>query len=619
MIKFLMPRQLVKRQPDDPQASPHANAMVQAFRAAAPMLRRAAWWSIPISLFGLLPSIFILQVYNRVIYRGGMATLTALVAGVLFFLAIEFWLRMRRTRALRDAGALIDHDVSKALLDSMLNRPLRALEARPSSAWFQLFRDVGAVRSTITGGLLAAVFDLPMAVFALIVIGIVALPVLPVVIAALAILSFLAWWWADEVRAKRVEETGHARDLDKTTSEICQARETLKTLGQDDTVTKMWRQSYDTWLAESFRKNGEIENAREGTTVLLTVFSVVVITVGAIGITQQWMSIGSLMAINLLASKALAPVARLASSWRSLARASEAAIRLEEVLAEPVERASGGLQLPKPAGHLKLSDVSYQFPGAINPVLANINLDIGPCGLHVVVGRNGAGKSTLIKLAAGLYAPTAGTVTIGEYDVAQFSRSEMVCWISTMAQEVYWFSGPLIEALRRSAPEAGDEQIIGACRLAGAHEFISALPQGYRSEVGEGGMGLSVGQRRKLALAQLFLRNPAVLILDEPSNDLDFESETKLLAALRGVARTRTVIAVTHSLRLVSVADQVYHVPGDGSVRQGTPAVMVPKLFGVKRPVAAHAEGQELRSPGAAEARRDDGAPDSSSSLVATS
>ena len=141
------------------------------------------------------------------IYRGGMATLTALVAGVLFFLALEFWFRVRRARALRDAGAMIDHDVTKALLGSMLNRPLRSLEARPSTAWFQLFRDVGAVRATITGGLVAAVFDMPMALFALIVIGVVALPVLPVVIAALAILSFLAWWWADEVRAKRVDET----------------------------------------------------------------------------------------------------------------------------------------------------------------------------------------------------------------------------------------------------------------------------------------------------------------------------------------------------------------------------------------------------------------------------
>jgi len=485
----------------------------------------------------------------------------------------------------------------------MLNRPLRSLEARPSTAWFQLFRDVGAVRATITGGLVAAVFDMPMALFALIVIGVVALPVLPVVIAALAILSFLAWWWADEVRAKRVDETGHARDLDKTTSEICRARETLKTLGQDEVVNKMWQQSYNTWLTESFSKNGQIENAREGTTVLLTVFSVVVITVGAIGITQQWMSIGSLMAINLLAGKALAPVARLASSWRSLARASEAAIRLEEVLAEPVERSSGGLALPKPRGHLRLNGVTYQFPGAANPVLENLNLDIGPCGLHVVVGRNGAGKSTLIKLVAGLYAPTHGTVNIDEYDVGQFSRTEMVQWISIMAQEVYWFSGPLIEALRRTAPEAADDQIIGACRLAGAHDFISRLPAGYRTDVGEAGAGLSVGQRRKLALAQLFLRNPSVLILDEPSNDLDFESETNLLAALKGVARTRTVIAVTHSLRLVSVADQVYHVTGDGSVVQGTPSVMVPKLFGVKRPVAASTpETDDTRLPAASTA-----------------
>lgn len=596
MIKFLLPRQLVARAPDEAGTHPYAAALSQAFERAYPLLKRAALWSVPISLFGLLPSIFVLQVYDRVISRSAISTLVALVAGIFFFLGLEFFLRARRSRDLRNAGATIDHQVSQALLGSMLNRPLRVLEERPTSTWLMLFRDVGAVRGTVTGGLMSAIFDLPMALFALIVIGIVAWPVLPVVVVFLGVMSFLAWWWADEVRAGRVEETARARDLDRIASEICRARETIKTLSQDEPVTQLWRSSYEDWLAESFRKNGELETARDATTVLLTVFSVLAVTSGAIAVTDQLMTVGSLMAVNMLAIKALSPVAGLATNWRLLARASEAAQRLEKVLAEPVDRPDGGMSLPRPKGRLSLKGVTFAFYEGGPTVFEDLDLDMGPGGLHVIVGRNGAGKTTLAKLLAGLYAPTLGTARLDEYDLAQFSRRELAQWISALSQEVYWFSGPIIDTLRRTARDHSDEQIVAACRLSGAHEFISRLPDGYQTNVGEGGTGLSVGERRKLALAQLFLHQPAVLILDEPSNDLDFASETALIAALLAVARHRTVIVVTHSLRMASAAQQIYHVRGDGHIEQGTAAAMVPRLFGVQRPAPVAQENKRVEA-----------------------
>ncbi len=592
MIKFLLPTQLVAERPVEPGASPYAGALHTAFRDAYPLIKSAAWRSIPISLFGLLPSIFLLQVYDRVLSRSGVSTLAALVSGILFFLCIEFWLRTRRSRLLRNAGAIIDHGVSGALMGSMLGRPLRALEARPASVWHLYFRDVGSVRGTVTGGLAQSIFDLPMAVFGLVVIGIVALPVLPVVVAFLAILSFLAWWWADEVRAGRVEEVQRGRGLDRMTAEICHARETLKSQANDGPIIEMWQKTYNDWLTESFTKNGQIETARDGTTVLLTVFSVIVVTVGAISVMEQWMTVGGLVASNMLALRALQPIAGLVSNWRSLATAKEAAKRLETVLGEPVEKPPVGMALPQPLGRITLKDVSFSFTeNAQKAVIENLDLDIGPGGLHVIVGRNGAGKSTLVKLLSGLYTPTHGVVSIGEYDLSQFGREELSRWISYLSQEVYWFGGSLIDVMRRTAPGQSDEQIVAACKLSGAHDFISRLPDGYRTVVGEGGTGFSVGERRKLALAMSFLRKPSVLVLDEPSNDLDFQSERALLATLLAVAKVRTVVVVTHSLRIVSAASHVYHVTGEGSVEQGTAAVMVPKLFGVKKALVALPEG----------------------------
>lgn len=575
-----------------------ATAIADSFQKARPQLQRAAWLSLPIGLLGLLPSIFLLQVYNRVIARGGTATLTAMVAGVLCFLVLEWWLRRRRALALREAGAMIDRDVSQALMHSMLRHPLATLEARSASQWLQLFRDVGTMRSGISGGLASAVLDLPMAVLALFVIGIIAWPVLPVMLLAMGILAGLAWWWADEVRSGRIEELEQSRLLDRGTTEICNARTTLKVMGYDTPATDIWQSSYDRWLIESFRKNGEMESARETSTVLLTFFSVAVITVGAIAINEHWMSIGSLMAINLLSGKALSPIAQLAGSWRNVARANEAATRLQATLEEPVETAAQDLQLPRPRGHFRLEQVGFHYPNG-HPTLEQVSLSIGSGGLHAILGRNGAGKSTLAKLLAGLYRPTQGHIFIDEYDMAQFARADLGRWIACLSQQVYMFGGPIIDGLRMVAPDADDAKIVAACQLAGAHEFISRLPEGYQTRLGEGGSGLSAGELRKLALAQLFLRNPSVLILDEPSNDLDFDSEMALLRTLAHIAQKHTVIVVTHSLRVASVAQQVYHVQGDGSIEHGSPQQLLPRIFRTQREAeegtapAPHAPAQE--------------------------
>lgn len=593
MIRYLLPHQLASAtaNPAAAEAAPsYSNAIADSFRKATLQLRQAAWLSLPISLLGLLPSIFLLQVYNRVIARGGTATLIAMVAGVLCFLSLEWWLRRKRARTLREAGAMLDRDVSQALMNAMLRHPLATLEQRPSSQWLQLFRDVSSMRSGMSGGLATSVLDLPMALLALIVIGIIAWPVLPVILVAMVVLSVLAWWWADEVRSGRVEEVAQARMLDRSTAEICNARGTLKVLGYDTAAKQSWQAGYDQWLAESFRKNGEMEDARETSHVLLTLFSISVITMGAIAINAQWMSIGSLMAVNLLSSKALGPIAQLAGNWRSMARANEATERLQAVLEEPLETAAQTVELPRPRGLFHLDQVSFQYPSG-HASLEQVSLEIGPGGLHAIVGRNGAGKSTLAKLLAGLYQPTQGRIFIDEYDMAQFPRSDLGRWIGCLAQQVYWFSGPIVDSLRMVNPEADDNKIITACHLSGAHGFISRLPNGYQTVLGEGGAGLSAGELRKLALAQLFLRNPSVLILDEPSNDLDFESETSLLQTLKHISLKHTVIVVTHSVRVASLAQHIYHVRGDGSVEHGSPKQLLPELFGTPRePASSPAE-----------------------------
>lgn len=577
MIELLLPERFRPLRVRESQA--YGEALLENFAAARAALVRAAWLSTPIGLLALLPSLFSLEVFDRVIFRHGMSTLVALLAGVAVALAVEWWFRRRRSAQLREAGALIDWGLSSTLLDRMLSQPLRSLEDRPAAAWMSLFRDVSTVRVLMTGAVVQALFDLPLALFAVVIIAIVAAPVLPVVLVGMVVFGGLAWWWADEVKTGKVTEVQRARNLDMFTAELCRARESVKALAQHDAVSEQWKRNYEQWLGESFSKGAELEEAREISHTLLILTSISITAFGALAVVNQWMTVGGLIAANMLALKAISPIAMLSGSWRQLAQSIESAKRLDAVFEQPVESAGADLRLPRPKGRVRLEKLTFRFDDQVQPVFDQIHLNLEPGQFYVVVGRNGAGKSTLLKLITGLYRPNEGRVMIDEYELQQFSRTETAAWIATLSQNVYFIDGSIADQLRSAAPGTSDQQIVKACKLTGAHASISRLPQGYATVLKEGGRALSAGVRRKIALAQVLLRNPAVLVLDEPSNDLDNDSEMQLIAALKMIAKVRTVVVVTHSQQMVANADLAVDVIGDGHIEVVTPQIAVDRYF----------------------------------------
>lgn len=577
MIEMLLPERMRPVRLTSPEHL--GKPLLEHFAQARRRMGRAAWLSSPIGLLALLPSIFTLEVFDRVIFRQGFSTLVALLAGVAVALIVEWTLRRRRSANLREAGALIDWGLSSTLLDKMLGQPLRTLEDRPAASWVALFRDVGAVRTLLTGPVVQSLFDLPLAVFAIVIVGLVALPVLPVVLGMVCVFAAMAWWFADEVKQGKVAELQQARSLDMFTAEMCRARESVKALAQHESVAAQWKTGYEQWLAESFSRGSEMEETKELTHSLLIASSIVITATGAVAVANQWMSIGGLIAANMLAIKAISPIATLSGAWRQLAQSIEAARRLDKVFAQPSETGSAGVSLPRPKGAMTLDEVSFRYDEQSEPVFKKVSLSLAPAQFYSVVGKNGVGKSTLLKLVTGLYRPDEGRVLIDEYDLQQFSRHETASWIATLSQNVYFLDGTIADQLRRAAPETTDEQIVKACKLTGVHSFISRLPQGYATVMREGGRTLSAGVRRKIALAQVLLRNPAVLVLDEPTNDLDHMSELQLIASLRLIAKMRTVIVVTHSAELVASSDVALAVSGDGDVQVMTPVQALGAYF----------------------------------------
>ena len=572
------------------QAGPAGSKTVEGIvRKAMPLLKRAALLSIFVNIVALFPAVFALQVYDRVIYRSGLNTLTALLIGMGILLAADLILRSFRARVLRVAAVKIDGQIAGRLMNKILSIPLRQLEARSTAAWYALFKDVDTVRVVWSGAVAMTILDLPFAILAIGLIATIAMPVLPVVLVGLACLAALSWYSSGEFRKRRVEEFARARRRDEVLAEVCRGREAIKALVQDDSAKRAWVSSYNSWVQESFQKNGEMEDQRELSVSIMLCVNVAITAVGAFAVINQWMTVGGLIASNMLAAKAIGPLASLSGHWRSIAHSREATDRLNKIFEAEEEKQHTGLNLPMPSGALRLENVSYQHVGAQKEVVKSVSVQIGPRGIYGLAGDNGAGKSTLLKLLRGLYEPQSGRVLLDEYDLSQFSRIELSKWIGFLPQTSQLFEGTIVENLRRSNPDASDEQILLAAKRSGAHDFIAKLPDGYMTQVGEGGNRLSGGQRRRVAITQAFLSDAPVLLLDEPTNDLDFAAETHLMAVFKSLASVKTIIMVTHSVRLMSICDKILYLDKTSKLHLGSTPEMLKLLYGISvpKPVAA--------------------------------
>jgi ATP-binding cassette subfamily C protein LapB len=244
--------------------------------------------------------------------------------------------------------------------------------------------------------------------------------------------------------------------------------------------------------------------------------------------------------------------------------------------------------LPRPSGVLKLENVVFAYPGTKQHQIESISGQLGPNGLHAIVGANGSGKSTLLKLLRGLYTPLTGRVLLDGADLSQFGQKDLSRWVGYLPQQVQLISGSVRDNMTLSDLHVSDEQIVQASTLACAHDFLIDLPDGYGTQVGEGGMRFSGGQRKRIAITQVLLHDPAVLLLDEPTSDLDREAELSFIGTLKELARDHTVIVVTHSPALLVQCNGILVMDKGRLAAAGPAAQILPKL-GI--PVAAVPSG----------------------------
>lgn len=550
-----------------------------------PTFREIFVLSFFVNLLALAVPVFVMQVYDRVIFHAGLATLEGLVIGILCVLAFDWVLRQSRARILQRIALRLDVSIGRSLFDKLVSLPLSALETRPAAYWHSLFRDVDIVRNTLSGAAALMVCDLPFAVLFLLLTFVIAQPVAWVLILAIPIFIAVAWRSGSAmIGASRLErQSGLLRD--NLITEIIAGRTTVKALSLDRAIRPLWEECHADCIERAVVRGSAADGHNNLGTTLTMMSTVALTTVGAIAIIRQDMTIGALIAANMLCGRLLGLLNQLVANWRVYASFTQSVSRLAELSATSSERQTSALHLPKPDGVVALEGASFSYDAA-RPILKGIDLTFSPGGVCGVIGRNGSGKSTLIKVMQGLYRPSAGRVLLDGADIAQFTRGELANWLGYVPQECTLFAGTIRDNIAYRNPDAADEDVIRAATLASVHRVIIDLPDGYATDIGEAGRKLSAGQRQSIAIARALLGDPPVLLLDEPTSSLDSQATVELRTTLSNLAKQRTVVVATHSMQLLPICRTIVHLERGRIVSAGPAEDFLPLLFHSSRDAA---------------------------------
>ena len=550
-----------------------------------PIFREVIAMSAFVNLLALATPVFTMQVYDRVVGSGGLSTLWGLVIGMLLVVLFDLALKQARSKIMQTVALRVDVIVGRHLFDKLVSLPLHMLEGKPASYWQSLFRDVDTVRNTLSGASAILLCDLPFVIMFVVLISVIASPIAWVLMIILPLFMFVAWRSSSVMSQANAAERESTQSRDALIAELIQGRTTIKALALDRAMRPLWEETHAHNITQSlFRgsKTNFYTNCSQSLTMATTIFMT---SVGAYQIVNHNMTMGSLIAANMLSGRIMGPLNQLVGQWRAFNGFKQSVNRLGEVFSSLSDRSESEVKLERPRGEIQVENLTFGYSENAKPVVDSVSVNIHAGGVHALVGRNGSGKTTLLKMIQGLYTPTNGRVMLDGADIAQFTRAELATWMGYVPQETVLFAGTVRDNIVHRFPDASDEQIIEAATAAGVHHFIIDMPDGYASDIGEAGRRLSGGQRQRIAVARALIGDPAVLLLDEPSASLDRQAEQELRKTLVEIGKTRTVVIVTHSPILLAACDDLVALDKGKVALAGPSREILPKLFG-QQPMA---------------------------------
>lgn len=528
--------------------------------------------SFVIQLFGLATPLFTQVVIDKVLLHKSIPTLDVLAAGMLILIVFEAILSILKTHLLVHTTNRIDVALGARLFRHLLHIPLRYFELRRVGDTVARVRELENIRAFLTGSSINVILDLAFTVLFLAVMLLYSAVLTCVTLASIPLFVALSLVMRPLLRQRLGEKFDRGAENQAYLVEAVTGVQTVKAMALEPVFYRRWEVQLARYVTASFRSShlSGIGSSLGQTFQKLSTLSI--LWAGAYLVMRGQLTVGQLIAFQMLSGRVISPILRVVQLWQDFQQVGISIERLGDLINTPAEPAlnPGKMSLPPIRGAVRLERVRfrYQFDGP--EILRNLSCEIAAGTTVGIVGRSGSGKSTLAKLLQRLYIPESGRVVIDGIDLQQADPFWLRRQIGVVLQESFLFNGTVRENIAIQLPDAPMGQVVEAAKLAGAHDFILELPEGYDTPVGERGTALSGGQRQRIAIARALMVNPRILIFDEATSALDYESERIIQENLARICRGRTVFIIAHRLSTIRHADRILVLDKGQLVEQGS-------------------------------------------------
>jgi subfamily B ATP-binding cassette protein HlyB/CyaB len=521
--------------------------------------------SAALQLLGLVSPLMFQVVMDKVLVNQTFSTLNVVCIALLVGSVCEAALTGLRNYTLAHTTSRMDVELGAKLFRHLLALPLGYFEARRVGDTVTRVRELENIRNFLTGQTLTSLIDLVFSLLFLAVMCLYSVGLTLIVVASLPVYAAISGFLNPVFRQRLNQKFARSADNQSLLVETVSGIETIKAMAVEPQFTRRWDQQLAAYVTAGFRVTTLGNVGQQSVQLTGKLVTVVTLFLGAKLVISGKLTVGQLIAFNMMAQRVSGPVLRLAQLWQDFQQVGISVQRLGDILNTRSELPVSRQALPEIDGAIEFDDIHFRYKPDAPLVLKAINIRIAAGQVVGIVGRSGSGKSTLTKLLQRLYLPERGRISIDGHDLALCDPSWLRRQVGVVLQENLLFNRSIRDNIALTDPGAPLERVIEVARLAGIHEAISELPEGYDTRVGENGCGLSGGQKQRVAIARALLSNPRILVFDEATSSLDYETERIIQTNMQHIAKDRTVIIVAHRLSAVRHADRILAMD-DGQV-----------------------------------------------------
>ena len=528
-----------------------------------------------IELLGVVPPIIMQNILDHVVVHQSVSLLNVLIVGLI--IASIFTSITSAIRSMLSAFLLrkLDFTMISQFFQHVLSLPLVFFDSRRTGDIFARFQENMTVRDFMTEATISTLLNVLMMFIYFIVLFMYNVKMTLLLIAFIIPIALFTVLITPKMKDYARQAFESSTDAESVLMETISGAETIKAMGIERAMRMRWEKKYVKSLEVQYNAQRFDTYAGFVSELLSSAATIAILWVGANLVISSQLTIGQLMAFNMLMGSAMSPVMALIGMWDELQETAVAMERLGDVLdvtpEQDPEESESRILLPDLEGHIRFDNVYYRYGGKETPyVLENISLDIEPGQMIAIVGQSGSGKTTLAKLIVGFYPPTEGHIYVDDYDIKLVDMQYFRSQLGYVMQGNLLFSGSVTENIAAGDENSDQRRVVEAAKLADAHGFISAMPLGYEQTIGERGTGLSGGQIQRICIARALYHDPKVLILDEATSALDTQSESNILENMQNVLKDRTSVVIAHRLSTIMRADKILVLYEGNIVEEGS-------------------------------------------------